>query len=135
MSDINVINISGRIGAEPSVKNFESGAVTCEISVAVNKYIHKSQQEKTTWHSCRSWGKIAEYISLNAKTGDTVFVTGSLEKDSYKDKDGKDKSISYILVEQIKIISKNQNDKSSAAAKDKSDGFVSASISEDEIPF
>ena len=108
MSDINTVTISGRIGADPIVKYFETGSVNCEISVAVNKYDSKEQKEKTTWHVCRAWGKKAEYIGEYAKSGCAVILTGSLEKDVYKDKEGKTRANSYILIDRIKILTKKE---------------------------
>lgn len=110
MSDINTVNISGRIGAEPIVKYFETGSVSSEISIAVNKYDVKKGEEKTTWHIARAWGKKAEYIGEYAKKGCAVIITGSLEKDVYKDKDGKTRATSYILIDRIKILTKKEED-------------------------
>lgn len=108
MSDINTVTISGRIGADPIIKYFETGAVNCEISVAVNKYSAKDQQEKTTWHVCKAWEKKAEYIGEYAKQGCAVVITGSIEKDVYKDKEGKTRANSYILIDRIKILTKKE---------------------------
>lgn len=108
MSDINTVNITGRIGAEPIVKYYETGSVSSEISIAVNKYNVKAGEDKTTWHIARAWGKKAEYIGEFAKVGCAVVITGSLEKDVYKDKDGKTRAISYILIDRIKILTKKE---------------------------
>lgn len=106
MSDINTVTISGRLGNAPIIKYFETGSVTCELSVGVNKYNSKKQEEEVTWHICRAWGKKAEYISEYAKKGSVVLITGSLEKDVYEDKEGKNRANSYVLIEQIKVIPK-----------------------------
>lgn len=108
MSDINTVNISGRLGADPIIKYFESGSVTAEISIAVNKYNSKEGKETATWHVARAWGKRAEYIGEYAKSGDAVIITGSLEKDVYKDKDGKTRANSYILISQIKTLPRKE---------------------------
>lgn len=108
MSDINTVCISGRLGTDPEMKYFESGNVSCEISVAVNKYSSKKKVEEPTWHICRAWGKFAEYIGEYARSGSMVFINGSLEKDVFEDTDGKKRAISYILIDRIKIIPKKE---------------------------
>lgn len=109
MSDINTIALSGRLGEDPKMKYFESGNVVCEVSIGVNKYSAKQKKEIVTWHKCRAWGKNAEFICGVAKVGALVFVQGTLEKDTYKAEDGSDRSISYILVQEIKVINKKDN--------------------------
>lgn len=108
MSDINNVVISGRLGNDPIIKYYETGAVLSEISVGVNRYSTKDKEEKVTWHICRAWGKKAEYIGEYAKKGSAVLVTGSIEKDIYQDKDGKTRAISYILIKEIKILTKKE---------------------------
>lgn len=110
MSDINTATISGRIGADPIMNFFETGSVNCEISVGVNKYNTKKKVEEATWHIARAWGKKAEYIGEYAKKGCAVIITGSLEKDVYKDKDGKTRATSFILIDNIKILTKKEED-------------------------
>ena len=58
MADINNVFISGRIGADPHMKYFESGAVTCDISVGVNRWSKKKEAEETTWVGCKVWGRL-----------------------------------------------------------------------------
>lgn len=103
MSDINTVTISGRLGNDPIVRWYETGSVSSEISVGVNRYSSKEQQEKVTWHICRAWGKKAEYIGEYAKKGSVVLVTGSIEKDIYQDKEGKTRAISYTNIQNIKF--------------------------------
>lgn len=75
----------------------------------MNKYSTKQKKEFVTWHKVITWGKQAEYINDVAKVGAFVFVKGSLEKDTYKAQDGTDRSITYILAEDIKVVNKKDN--------------------------
>jgi single-strand DNA-binding protein len=102
MSDINTVAVSGRIGTDPKLKYFESGAIKCDISIGVNRWSTKDKKELTTWLNCQIWGKKAEFVGEYGKAGDMVFISGSLQKDVYE-KDGKKCANSYILVEEIRI--------------------------------
>lgn len=108
MSDINNIFISGRIGTDPKIKYFESGAVTCELSVGVGRWNKKKEAEDTTWINCKVWGKKAEYVGEYVKKGDYAFISGSLKKDIYEDSAGRKCANSYILVEEIKTQKKQE---------------------------
>lgn len=108
MSDINHVFISGRIGADPKIKYFDSGSVICEISVGVNRWNKKKDAEDTTWLNCKIWGKRAEFVAEYVKSGDMAFISGSIQKDVYKDADGKQCANTYIVVEEIKTQKKQQ---------------------------
>ena len=62
MADINQIFITGRLGQEPEIKCFESGAMRVLISVGVNRWNKKAEKEIVTWFNCVAWGKLAEYV-------------------------------------------------------------------------
>lgn len=108
MSDINGVQLSGRIGTQPEIKYFESGAVKCKISIGVNRWSAKEKKEIVTWLDCQAWGKKAEFVAEYAHSGDMVFIFGSLQKDIYTDTDGKKRAIIYVLIDEIKIMAKKQ---------------------------
>lgn len=106
MSDINKIFLTGRAGADPEMKYFESGAVSTNISVAVEEYKGKDTTPITHWVRLKAWSKKAEYLGSYAKKGSLLFVEGSLRVESYKNQDGETKSYTYVLVDNVKIIDK-----------------------------
>ena len=108
MGDINIVCISGRLGEDPKLKYFESGAVKVDISIGVNKYNAKKQAEEVTWYKAVAWSKKAEYIAQVAKCGALVCIQGSLQKDTYKDEQGNNRASVYILIDEIKISNKRE---------------------------
>lgn len=57
MSDINNIFISGRIGTDPKLNYFESGAVTCELSVGVGRWNKKKRSRRHYMDKLQSMGQ------------------------------------------------------------------------------
>jgi len=108
MSDINTVCISGRLGEDPKLKYFESGALKADLSVGVNKYSAKQEKEVVTWHKVTAWGNKAKYISDVAKSGAFVVIQGTLEKDTYQDEAGNNRASVYVLVDEIKIQNKKE---------------------------
>lgn len=106
MSDINKICLSGRLGENPKIKYFESGAVKVDLSIGVNHYNAKKEAEEVTWHKAVVWGRKAEYLAEVAKTGALVFLIGSLQKDTYKDEQGNNRANVYILADEVKVSNK-----------------------------
>lgn len=47
MSDINNVFLTGRIGADPNMKYFESGSVKTSISVGVNRWNKKKGSRRS----------------------------------------------------------------------------------------
>lgn len=109
MSDINTITLSGRLGEEPKIKYFESGKVKVDLSVGVNRYNSKKQAEEVTWHKAVAWGNKAEFLSDVAKVGALVFIQGSLQKDVYEDDQGNKRANVYVLIEEVKVSNKKDN--------------------------
>lgn len=103
MSDINNVFISGRLGADPVMRYFETGSKIVTISIGVNKWNKKAEKEVVTWHNCKAWGTKAEFIAETAKKGAMLFVSGTLEKDVYKDANGNNCATTYILINEVKI--------------------------------
>ena len=108
MADINNITISGRIGTKPDIKYFETGAVKCKLSIGVNRWNKAQKKEEVTWFNAIAWGSKAEFLTEYANQGDMVFISGSLQKDTYKDTNGNDCSAVYILINEIKIATKKE---------------------------
>ena len=106
MSDINNVFLTGRMGTEPEMKYFESGKVKTNISIGVNKWNCKKESEEVTWFDCVAWGKKAEFLGDVAKKGAMVYVSGTLQKDVYKDENGKNCSRTYILIDEVKVNNK-----------------------------
>ena len=107
----NVVNLIGRLGQDPEVKNLKGGKTVVNVSmVTSDSYKTKDgeQREDSEWHSLVSWGKSAEYIGNNFAKGDLVFVSGKLTYNEYEDKNGNKQKRANINVSTIKRLSSKQ---------------------------
>ena len=60
---VNKAILIGRLGKDPELKYTPGGKAVCNFSLATSeKWKDQSGevQEKTEWHRCLAWGKIAE---------------------------------------------------------------------------
>lgn len=100
---INTILIQGRLGKDGERKNS-----FFKFSIAHNYKI--KDQEKTTWVSINTFGKLADACEKYLKKGSEVVVEGSLQIDEY---DGK--YYTYIFAEKVEFLnierSQNNSDK------------------------
>ena len=95
---MNKVILMGRLGKDPELRVLVSGGNICSFTLATSKkYIDKSgnKQEKTEWHNCQCWNKLAETASKYLKKGSQVLIEGEINYESYE-KNGEKKYITKI---------------------------------------
>lgn len=80
---MNVVNLVGRVGKEPTIKYSKDGKTIAEFKVAVNRY-----GQKTDWIPCVAFGKSAEIIEKYFHKGSRIGLTGAWSTGSYDGKNG-----------------------------------------------
>ena len=94
---MNTINLVGRLGNDPEVKENRT-----TFSIATNDGF--GEKKKTNWHNCVVFGKLAEIVNNYAKKGENIAVQGSI--DYYKTQEGK--TFTSILVNNVTLLSSKQ---------------------------
>lgn len=96
----NTVHLSGRIGNDPEIRYLDSGKVVLNLSLASTRKYHslarKAEgvewgQEPTDWYMLEIWGQTAEYVAKFVDKGARVSVIGSLQVDSWIDKETQEK--------------------------------------------
>jgi len=78
--------ITGKLGADPTVKYFESGKVKTTFSLATSGWDSKKKEKRTNWFDVEVWEKQAEFAGEHFKKGMTVTVQGDIVAEPYKEK-------------------------------------------------
>ena len=104
----NHVDLIGRAGKDPEIKTVgENGTKVAEFSLATNNYwkdANGERQEKTQWHSLIAWRGIADICEKYVKKGSLISVTGSIEYDSYENREGHRVNITKINVSEILLL-------------------------------
>jgi single-strand DNA-binding protein len=91
MSNLNQVNLIGRVGGDPEVRTLPSGDAVANLSIATSeKWKDKQtgeQKEATEWHKVVFFGKLAEIVGEYVRKGALLYVGGSLRTRKYE-KDG-----------------------------------------------
>jgi len=82
------VTITGRLGKDPEIRYFESGAVKTTFSLAVSDYNTTTKEKCTSWFTVEVWDKKAEFVAEHCKKGAMVTVTGYL-KEEFNEKNSK----------------------------------------------
>lgn len=112
MSSVNRVFIVGRIGKDPEAKYMPNGDAVTNFSVATSerwKDKEGEQQEKTEWHRCTAFKRLAEIVAEYAVKGTLVCVEGKLQTRKWTDKDGVEKYSTEIVADRVQLLSKPSN--------------------------
>ena len=110
---LNVVTLVGRVGGNPDVKYFESGAVKCRLTLAVDRRSRNNDQPD--WFNLELWGKTAEVAANYVRKGKQIAVTGSLKFDSWQDRaTGAQRSSPVIVVNNLELLGSKRDDDASA---------------------
>ena len=108
----NSVQLIGRLGKNPEVKQLESGRFVANVSIATNDIYKNSKGEKvieTQWHNLVAWGKNAENFQKILAKGDEVAIQGKLTHRSYE-KDGITRYVTEVVVNEfVKLSRGNPN--------------------------
>lgn len=135
MSSVNKVIIIGNLGADPEVRTTAGGQLVCTLSVATSDaWTGKDgvKQERTEWHRCVLWGKLAELAQRYLAKGRKVFLEGRLQTRSYEDKDGAKRYSTEIVCSEMVFLD-SQRDSGGRAPAETEPG--DAGYSADSVPF
>ena len=82
MASVNKAIIVGNLGRDPELRYTQNNTPVCNFSVATtSKWKDKSdqQQEKTEWHNCVAWARLAEVCKEYLHKGKQVYIEGPME--------------------------------------------------------
>ena len=83
----NRVQLIGRLGADPEVKQVNGNKTLAKFSIATNETFNNAAGEKveeTQWHQIVAWGKIGELAGKYLKKGKEVAIEGKLIHRNYE---------------------------------------------------
>ena len=100
---LNIVHLVGRAGIDPEVRYFESGAVKCRLTLAVNRPTSKSDQPD--WFDLEIWSKTAEIAANYVRKGSLIGVQGALKIETWSDRNtGANRSKPVIRVDRLDLL-------------------------------
>lgn len=100
------ITIIGNLTADPELRFTPSGQAVVDFTVAStpSQYDSKTGQWRdgnTLFMRCSAWNEFAENISETLRKGMRVIVQGSLTQRSYEDKQGQNRTVVELRVDEV----------------------------------
>lgn len=144
MTDINRVNLIGRLTRDPELRYTPSGAAVCSFTLANGRTFTQSgeKKEQTSFIDCVAWQKTGEIIAEYCKKGHRIAVEGRLQQRSWDDQDGKKRSKIEVVIDNFQFLESKQENTGAPAHKGSIlEGEIVKSadldnpFSDDDIPF
>ena len=101
---LNKVIIAGNLTKDIEVKTTQQGTAVCSFTVAVNRKTKQSDgtyRDEVDFIDCNAWDKKAEFLHRYFRKGDGVCVLGTIRNRKWTDKDGKARTATEVLAEDI----------------------------------
>jgi single-strand DNA-binding protein len=126
MKSVNKVILLGNLTRDPEMVQSEGKHAKCSFGLATNRNwvsYTGEKHEETEFHRLVAWDKLAEMCHQFLRKGRKVYVEGRLQTRSYKDKDGVEKTVTEIVLDEMVMLDKMRDDvKESLEVKDQSNG-------------
>lgn len=148
---MNVICITGRLTADPELKQTSNDVSVTSFSVAVRR---PHSKEATDFLNVTAWRQSAEYLCRYAAKGNQVSISGMLTTRSYEDKNGYKRTVYEIQAENVEILESRRTESrpdvtgedyggvsrvpaaaSAAYSQGKQSSFADLPSNDDDLPF
>ena len=130
---MNRVAVIGNLTQDPVRSETQTGVVYCRFSVAVNRTFAKDENDrKVDFFPVMTWRGVAENCGRYLKKGSKVAIEGRIENQTYKTKDGEDKTTTIIVAENVEFLSpdlKNESEPRRSTAKQ------AVLVEDDDCPF
>lgn len=84
---MNKVILTGRLTADPELRQTQSGISSCRFTVAVNRdYKNDKGEYEADFIQCIAWRQTAEFVSRYFTKGRMINLLGTLRNNNYKDK-------------------------------------------------
>lgn len=129
------LTLIGNISTDIELSQTESGKDYCKFSVAVNRPYNKG----TDFFPCIAWEKKAEPIAKYCKKGSKIYICGTIAIDTYKDKDGNNRTSVNVTVLETEFLSSNKSEPNADGTEEvvsvKKTRPVMTEVDENQLPF
>jgi single-strand DNA-binding protein len=98
---VNRVELVGWVGAEPEQRFIPSGVAVCNFRVATNRPAGRNEAGErlveAEWTTIEAWDKLAERCGQALHKGSRVRVTGSLQTQSWEDRESGQKRYKTVV--------------------------------------
>jgi len=134
MASVNKVILIGNVGADPEVRYLERGTAIANFNLATTERGYVMQNgtqvpDRTDWHSIVLWRNLAEWAERYVRKGMKLYIEGKLQTRSWE-KDGQVRRKTEVIAENVQILYRPEEYRTSSARQDDAVNAVPAEESE-----
>lgn len=112
---LNKMILSGRLTADPVLRQTTTGTSVCSFSVAVDRdYAQPDGSRETDFIDVVAWKGTGEFVSKWFCKGDAIIVSGRLQLRDWTDRDGNKRRSAEIVAENVYFAGSKRSDSGSS---------------------
>ncbi len=134
---INRVIILGNLTRDPELKYTPNGAPVCTFGVATNRSWTTAEgqtKEDTQYHRIVAWNKVAELCGKLLTKGKKVYVEGRLSYRSFTGKDGQQRNITEIVLDDFIVFNNGKRAEAPEEAKEETAEAAEVVSTEEQLP-
>ena len=117
---VNTVILIGNVGREPNVRYYDRDQAVASLTLATTERGYQLQNgtqvpDRTEWHNLVFWGGMAKTVEKYVHKGDKLYVEGTIRSRSYDDKNGVNRTVVEIYVNNMEMLSRTQTAAAPAA--------------------
>lgn len=104
---VNKVILVANVGKDPEVRYMPNGKAVANFTVATSetwKDQQGQQQERTEWHRCVAYEKLAEIIGEYVKKCSKVYLEGKLQTREWQDQQGQKHYTTEVIVSELQML-------------------------------
>lgn len=101
---MNRVILCGKLTAKPELRATGTGTNYARFSIAVNRPRVKDKEQEVDFINCIAWRNTGEFVNKYFDKGQGILVTGKIQNSTYEDKDGKKRTNTDIVVEEVEFV-------------------------------
>lgn len=131
---MNIVVLTGRLTKGPEIRYTNDRMAFGSYTLAVDR--HSKNDKSADFIYCRVVGKAAEFAEKYLHKGIKISVNGRIHVDNYKDREGNNRSTTYIQVLNHEFCESKLNSSEPYSNRSSGDGFMNVPDGvEEELPF
>ena len=145
----NLVVLSGRLTADPELKNTPNGVPVCNFSIAVERRYKQGEERQADFINLVAWRNSAEFVCKYFNKGSMIGIEGAIQTRKYQDKEGNNRTAFEVVANNVQFVESKrpQNNKEGNSQstpendplpeiKERLEGFESLGVStDDDLPF
>jgi len=108
---LNKAMLIGRLGADPEIRQTQSGTVVVSFNLATTeRWTNKNgdRDTRTEWHRVVAWDQLAQICEKYLTKGKLVYVEGPIRNRRWEDNDGNTHRSTEIVAQSLQMLDRSQ---------------------------